>query len=113
LTDIEYQTFTTDPAQIHSNLPEGNKTVTINGDGSWGDTVYAVGSPDLLSRKKFNVAFPYNGITIERNGLNYHISGTATSRSTIYFANSDVDYNLEIDPKFIGKPFKLIVFNKG
>lgn len=109
LTNIEYLTVTTETAQTHSNLPEGNKTVTISGDGKYGDTVYAVGGVDMIPRVTFNRTFPYNGITIEKNGLSYHISGTATANGSTYFGETSNDFNIELD-NIAGKGFKLFTF---
>lgn len=113
LSQVEYLPVATEQAQEHNYLPEGEKTVTISGDSSFGDTVYAVGSPDLLPRKTFNRTFPYNGITITKDGLNYHISGTATAAGSTYFGESSSDFNIEIPEEYIGKTFRLIAFSKG
>lgn len=110
LNDIEYQTVTTDSAQIHSNLPEGNKTVSISGDGTYGDTVYAVGSADLIPRKTFNRKFPVKGITIEKSGLTYHISGTATAADNIHFIEENGNANIAF-PNAAGKSFKMLTFS--
>lgn len=110
LTDIEYQTVITDIAQTHSNLPEGNKTVTISGDGTWGDTVYVSSGEDLVPRKTFNRKFPYNGITIERNGYTYHLSGTATALSTICLTHESTNGMTENVRGLGGKTLKLVGF---
>ena len=87
LTDIEYQTVTTDLAFSHKDLPEGEKTVTVQSGDTWGNTVYVSSGEDLVPRTTFNRVFPYNGVTVEKDGYTYHLSGTATANSSIYFTH--------------------------
>lgn len=71
LNDIEYQTVTTEEAYEHKDLPEGEKTVTINSDGTWGDTAYVCIGEDLIPKGSFNQTFPFNGITLTRENNTY------------------------------------------
>lgn len=111
LTDIEYQTVTTDLAYEHKDLPIGEKTVTVSGDGTWGDTVYVSSGEDLVPRKTFNRKFPYNGITVEKNGYTYHLSGTATAGIGINLTPVSNDYKSENIRGLGGQTLKLVAFS--
>lgn len=107
---VEYQTFITEEAYEHKDLPEGEKTVAINGDGTFGANAYVVCGEDLIPRKTFNRTFPFNGITITRDKSTYHIEGTSTAAGTAYFGETKADYNVELDEDISGKSFKLLTF---
>ena len=110
LTDIEYQTVTTDLAFEHKDLPIGEKTVTVSGDGTWGNTVYVSSGEDLVPRTTFNRVFPYNGITVEKNGYTYHLSGTATVLSQICLTH-DLNNGMTENVRGLGgKTLKLVGF---
>jgi hypothetical protein len=110
LTDIEYQTVTTDLAYEHKGLPIGEKTVTVSGDGTFGNKAYIVSGEDMIPRKTFNKSFPYNGITITRNDKTYHIEGTATANGSVVFVETKNTSRFEIDKDISGKSFKLLSF---
>lgn len=110
LTDIEYQSVTTDLAFEHKDLPIGEKTVTVSGDGTFGDNAYVISGEDMIPRKTFNKSFPYNGITITRNDKTYHIEGTATANGSVVFIETKNASRFEIDKDIAGKSFKLLSF---
>lgn len=109
LTDVEYQTVTTDLAFEHKDLPIGEKTVTVNGDGTWGDTVYVSSGEDLVPRTTFNRKFPYNGITVEKNGYTYHLSGTATANAQVFLTHIHNDIYSENVRDLGGQTVKLVI----
>lgn len=110
LLGVEYQTVVTEEAYKHTDLPEGEKTVTINSDGSWGDTAYVCTGEDLIPRKTFNRTFPWNGITITREGYIYHITGaTSTSTSSVLFSRGGSDVNIPVE-HLIGKTLRILAF---
>lgn len=110
LLGVEYQTITTEEAYEHKNLPEGEKTVTINGNGAFGDTAYVYTGEDLIPRKTFNRAFPWNGVTITREGYIYHVTGaTSTSSSTVLFSRGGSDVNIPVE-HLIGKTLRVLAF---
>ena len=111
LNDVEYQTVITELAFEHTSLPIGEKTVTVQGDDSWGDTVYISSGADLVPRTTFNRKFPYNGITVEKNGYTYHLSGTATTASGIYLTHVLNDYKSENIRGLGGQTLKLVAFS--
>lgn len=107
---VEYQTIVTEEAYKHTDLPKGEKTVTINSDGTFGDTAYAYTDEDLIPRKTFNRAFPWNGITITREGYIYHVTGaTSTSSSTVLFSRGGSDVNIPVE-HLIGKTLRVLAF---
>lgn len=110
LSDVEYQTITTDMVYTHKELPKGEKTVTISNDGSWGDDVYAYTGDDLIPRKTFNRTFPWNGITITREDYIYYVTGaTSTSSSTVLFSRGGSDVNIPVE-HLIGKTLRILSF---
>ena len=110
LTDIEHQPVTTDLAYLHEGLPEGEKTVTLQGDGTFGDNAYVVSGADLLPRKTFNRSFPWNGITITKEDYTYHITGaTADTASNVLFGSSASDFKIPVE-HLIGKTLRLRTF---
>lgn len=110
LLNVEYQPVTTDLAYEHKDLPEGEKTVTVSGDSSWGDTAYVVSGEDLLPRKTFNRSFPWNGITITKEDYTYHVTGTATaSGSGVLFSYTKSDLNIPVE-HLIGKTLRIRTF---
>ena len=111
LNDIEYQTVTTELEQIHTDLPIGEKTVTVQGDGTWGDTVYVSSGVDLVPRKTFNRKFPYNGITVEKNGYTYHLSGTATATTSIHFTNIENSAINDFSKDLANKTLRFVGFS--
>lgn len=112
LDTIEYQTIGTELAYEHTDLPEGEKTITVNNDEIFGGNAYVCTGNDLIPRKTFNCTFPYNGITITKTGKTYHIEGasTASSSFTLYFGEASNDINIEIDESLIGKTLRLLSF---
>lgn len=111
LTDIEYQTVTTDLAFEHKGLPIGEKTVTVSGDGTFGNNAYVVCGEDIIPRKTFNKTFPYNSITITKNDKTYHIEGTATADGYVCLTDSLDGSMFEINEDISGKAFKLLSFS--
>lgn len=108
LDNVEYQTIETEGKYEHKELPEGKKTVTTCGDGVWGDVAFVVEGGDIIPRKTFNRAFPYNGISIARNGKICHIEGVATAASGVAFsAESGISY-IELSEDIAGKNFSLV-----
>lgn len=112
LLEVEYQTITTEEAYEHKDLPEGEKTVTINGNGAWGETAYVCSGEDLIPRKALNRTFPYNGVTITRNDKTYHIEGTSTAAFSAYVLESSNDLLIDLDESIAGKSIKLYSFSK-
>lgn len=110
LLGVEYQTIVTEEAYEHKNLPEGEKTVAINGDGVFGNNAYIVCGEDIIPRKTFNRKFPFNGITVTRNEKTYHIEGAATEAGTVVFGKTINDININFEEDISGKSFKLITF---
>lgn len=110
LTDIEYQTVITDLVYEHKGLPIGEKTVTVSGDGTFGNNTYVVSGEDMIPRKTFNRSFPYNGITVTKNDKTYHIEGTATADGSVVFIETKNIAVFEIDKDISGKSFKLLSF---
>ena len=109
LLGVEYQTVTTDEAYEHTDLPEGEKTVTINSDGTWGDVAYICTGEDLVT-DRFNRTFPYNNITITQEGCTFHITGTGGAGAS--FVDSEGSLNLTSVKQFAGQKIKLITFAK-
>lgn len=113
LTDIEYQTVTTDLAYEHKDLPEGEKTITVQGDGTFGNNAYIVCGEDMIPRKTFNKSFPFNGITITRNDKTYHIEGTATEAGSVCLTETLTNALINIPKDISGKSLKMITFSNG
>lgn len=109
LLGVEYQTVTTEEAYEHKDLPEGEKTVTINSDGSWGDVAYICTGEDLVT-DRFNRTFPYDNITITKDNCTYHITGTGGAK--VAFVNSEGNGKLTSVKQFAGQKIKLITFAK-
>ena len=107
ISGVEYQTITTEEAYEHTDLPEGKKTVTINGDGAWGDTTYVCTGDDLVT-ERFNRTFPYDNITITKDNCIYHITGTGGAK--VAFVNSEGSGKLTSVKQFVGQKIKLITF---
>ena len=111
---IEYQTVTTDVAYEHKDLPEGEKSVAVQGGGVFGDKVYLFESVDLIPRKALKISKPNGivdgGVTITRNDYTYHIEGTSTCKQEIFFAESSSDVNVPIDESLIGKTVRAVSF---
>ena len=110
LTDIEYQTVTTELAYEHKELPTGEKTVTVSGDGTFGNNAYIVCDEDIIPRKTYNRNFPYNGITISRDDKTYHIEGVATADGSVVFVEEKNTTVFEINKNIAGKTFKMLTF---
>lgn len=110
LNDVEYQTVTTDLAYEHKDLPKGEKTVTVSGDGTFGNNVYVVSGEDIIPRKTYNCTFPFNGITISRDNKKYHIEGTATVDGSVCFVEKASTSIFEINEDISGKSFKVLSF---
>jgi hypothetical protein len=111
ISDIEYQTVTTDLAYEHKDLPIGEKTVTISGDGTFGNNAYIVSGEDMIPRKTYNRNFPYNGITVTRNQSTYHIEGVSSADGSVVFVETKNTSRFEIDRNIAGKTFKLLTFS--
>lgn len=104
LTDIEYQTVTTDLAYEHKDLPEGEKTVTVSGDGVFGDTVIVGNFTNLIPNGGFSKSFPNHGITLSKKGDGYVITGATTTQSaSMYFTDNMGNYDIPISADLIGK----------
>lgn len=111
LNAIEYQTVTTEEAYEHKDLPEGEKIVTISGDGTFGDTVYIGNFENLIPNGGFDRTFPFRGITVSKKGNGYVISGTVVDNSaTVYFTDNNGNYIIPISPDLIGKTLIHAVF---
>ena len=114
LGNVEYLTEVDDLAYLHDNLPEGEKTVTINGDGTFGNLAYASAGKDLISRNTYNQKFPYKGITLTRNDMVYHAEGTTgDEKSIIYFCESSSRGASTIDKEYRGKILKMLSFSNA
>ena len=111
LTDIEHQPVTTELAYLHEGLPEGEKTVTVQGDGTFGNTVIVGDFTNLVPNGGFNRTFPYRGITVAKKGDGYVLSGMAVENPpTVYFVDNNNNLNIPISSDLIGKQFSFIVF---
>lgn len=111
IENIEYQEIATELAYIHEDLPLGEKTVIIESDSNFGENCYAYVGEDLVPRKTFNKKFPYNGITITRNGMTYHVEGTATATASVVFMHNSTETTNPIDNNLVGKKLKLTTFS--
>lgn len=110
LDKVEYLPVTTDLAFEHKDLPIGEKTVTVSGDGTFGNNAYIISDEDMIPRKTYNQNFPYNGITITRNDKIYHIEGTATENGSVVFVEEQNTARFKINQNIAGKSFKLLSF---
>lgn len=108
LLGVEYQTVTTDEAYEHTDLPEGEKTVTINSDGSWGDVAYICTGEDLVPRDGFNKTL--DGVTIEKTGFTYRITGIGSGTTVFKYADGSIrNYSVS---QLNGRTLKLVTFSK-
>jgi hypothetical protein len=104
LKSVEYQTVTTDLAFSHKDLPEGEKTVTVQSDGVFGDTTIVGNFTNLVPNGGFNRALPYRGIMIANKGDGYVITGSTTTQSvTLYFTDNMGNYDIPVSADLIGK----------
>jgi hypothetical protein len=109
---IECQTVTTDVAYKHKELPEGEKVVSVCGDGIFGTNAYACTNKDLIPRKTFTQNHLQYGVTLAKTSNGYHIEGTNTHTSSlsIYFGQTASDVKIELDEALTGKTLKLLTF---
>jgi hypothetical protein len=108
LDDVEYQTVTTDTTYEHKELPEGEKSVTINSDGTWGDTAYICTGEDLIPRDGVNKTI--EGVAIEKTGFVYHITGTGSYSPVFAYADGSIrNYSVG---QLNGQTLKLVTFAK-
>ena len=111
LDKVEYQTVTTDLAYSHKDLPEGEKTVIVNGDGTFGTTAYVGDFKNLIPNGGFDRTFPYRGVTISKKGNGHVISGTvADYNATVYFTDASGNYIIPVSSDLIGKTLLHAVF---
>lgn len=111
---IEYQTVVTDVAYEHKDLPEIEKNVAFELDGTWGDTAYINYGVDLLPRGGFHKAFPWNGVTITQKGDTYKLSGLATANATLMFTkDGSNNYYIELPDGLIGKTLTFLGFTNS
>ena len=109
---IEYQTVTTDLAYKHKDLPEGEKAVTIKGDGIFGNTAYVGNFTNLIPNGGFDRTFPYRGITVSKKGNGYVISGTVVDyNATVNFTDDSGNYLIPMSSDLIGKTLLHAVFS--
>lgn len=106
---IEYQTVTTEEAYEHKDLPEGEKTVTINGDGMW-DTAYINFGENLVPNDGLSKSFPFNGVTVTQKGNGYAFVGTATKNGVVMFTDKTGNYKIPVDSSLIGKTINMYTF---
>lgn len=110
LEKIEYQTVVTDVAYEHKDLPEIEKTVTFETDGTFGDKAYINYGTDLLPRGGFVNTFPSNGVTIMQSGDTYIITGQPTKSTTIVFKDENGAGYISVPESLIGKTVHLLGF---
>lgn len=112
--DIEYQDITTGLTYIHEDLPLGEKTVTVQSDGVFGNESYLFESVDLIPRKVFKLSLPSGvvngGVKITRNDYTYYIDGTSTCTQDIFFAENANSTNIPITESLIGKTLRAVSF---
>lgn len=111
LENVEYQTVTTELAYEHKGLPEGEKIVTVSGDGVFGNNAFVGNFTNLVPSGGFSRTFPYCGITIAKKGDGYVVSGTSTdSAPGFYFTDSNGNYDIPVSAELIGKTLVHAVF---
>lgn len=107
---IEYQTVTTEQAYEHKDLPEGKKTVIIQGDGVFGETAYIGNFTNLIPNSGFDRNFPFRGVTVSKKGNGYVISGTSVDNdSSVYFTDDTGNIKIPVSAELIGKTLLHIV----
>lgn len=110
LLGVEYQTVITEEAYEHKDLPE-EKTVTIHGEGTWGDTAYINYGIDLVPRGGFSRSFPWQGLSITQKGDTYKLSGSVTTSSGVYFTkDGSNNFYTELPDGLIGKTVTMLAF---
>jgi hypothetical protein len=128
LLNVEYQTIATEEAYEHKDLPVGEKIVTVNNDGTWGDKAYYTSGEDMVPRAVFNInksagetiEYTSDGfvatkkeISITKNKNYYHIEGNLTAPNYVSFLfGSSLDndgFKIPFKNKN-GKSFKIYTF---
>lgn len=111
LSNVEYQTVTTDSAYEHKNLPEIEKSVTFETDGVFGDKAYINYGVDLLPRGGFNRSFPWIGLTATQKGDIYKLTGEVTGGMSLYLTkDGSNNYYTELPEGLTGKTLTLLGF---
>jgi hypothetical protein len=128
LLNVEYQTIATEEAYEHKDLPIGEKIVTVNNDGTWGDKAYYTSGEDMVPRAVFNInksagetiEYTSDGfvatkkeISITKNKNYYHIEGNLTTPNYVsfLFGSSLDNEGFKIPWKNMnGRFFKIYVF---
>lgn len=112
LAAVEYQTVTTKEAYEHKDLPEGEKTVTVNGDDSLGTTAYVGNFINLIPSGGFDRNFPFRGITVSKKGNGYTIAGTVVDyNASVNFTDDSGNYLIPMPSDLIGKTLLHAVFS--
>lgn len=111
LSNVEFQTVTTDSAYNHEDLPEIEKSVTFETDGVFGDKAYINYGVDLLPRGGFNRSFPWIGLTATQKGDIYKLTGEVTGGMSLYLTkDGSNNYYTELPEGLTGKTLTLLGF---